>query len=67
MIEKWRLTISQNKKYEFTGSDYTESIVMTHNQSTKLLDVVNYINDTFPEKFKFELESIEEDEDNVDE
>lgn len=67
MIEKWKLTISQKQKYNFSDSTHTEEITFTHNRGTRLMDLTNYINDTFPEKVKFVLESVdEEDADDMD-
>lgn len=68
MIEKWTLTITQTRKYNFSEHIYDDSIVVTHNQLGKITDLVNFLNDMFPERFKYKIESVEEDEeDDVDE
>lgn len=62
MIEKWRLTIHQNRTSEY-GNHFDENVSFTHNRLDKLVDVASYINDSFPERCDIKIESVNEEED----
>ena len=64
MIEKWKLTIHQERISEY-GNHFDEKVCFTHNQIHKLVDIASYINNSFPEKCDIKIESVnvEEDED----